>query len=470
MDIYGEEPPATKEGLLSLAIKLINDEENKNLLDEIVGFDVKYSEMYTSEEINYPNFGLMVSYLSNFAIQQRLTKDNVTFVLKCFLFTLKNPKYWEPIMDFVSPKSYAQFNALVDEITKQKRKISEVPENVKLWYECMTSKDLPIIPYDLILDRCTFSEKTSFDIMNAEFIDSYRTTSTSFCEGTCYGKPKNQNDVNGKVYMLIETQNIPGLMLLLGPKTQITCEVVLPPGLRYTWIKKDLSMYVPRLDLVSSFKLEYTHVVEKDQIVPLYKRDQYFRAYLATFIPKVKEDEFLNPKIAERVIYLKNLSQKLDQVFLKHRAQKRIQDVANKFREKTKMKSQQREALKAEQKLEHAMKEALQEEKMLTHNASIEDRKKTNQKFVKADVLYHVALQGKNIPNLSNIKDVLGKFQLSKRAQKYAVGLSNHPNNCTLIRQSANSKNWRYFDSSFDSKIKQSLIQQAQKQKPEKCQ
>ncbi len=318
----------------------------------------------------------------------------------------------------------------------------------QLWYELMTSTELPLLSSSLIVERCTWSS-SSFDVVNKDSFDSYRTTSTSLHQGLCVGLP--QGVVNGQVHMLIQARNIPALFLLYGqnPFVNFEYEIVLTPGLRFTWIKKAPEVTGLEREIALSEEIGGEWTRSETQITKGLGGDwlRYYRMYEAQFIPIPEEKKFINPTIARRSRDLRELSAKLDVIILRHRAQKRIQELAFKTRkriqEQIKNKKEaedkcQEQALKAYNKLSATIKDALQSEKTFGKHPTPEQVKEIQKKFITAELVYQISL-GLRIPSLDlNVNsDLLHEFQKSRRGQKYAVGLSNHPSYCHALRQAS---------------------------------
>ena len=109
---------------------------------------------------------------------------------------------------------------------------------------------------------------------------------------------------------------------------------------------------------------------------------------------------------------------------------------------------------KAVEMLPTVMQDALDSEEKM------EPRKTQIFKTLKAEKVF---LQSKTSSNMPKLDKLLGSFLLSKRTQKYAVGLTKH---CALLRQSASSSNWRYLGKSTSPE----LLTPIQKHKDRKCQ
>ena len=99
------------------------------------------------------------------------------------------------------------------------------------------------------------------------------------------------------------------------------------------------------------------------------------------------------------------------------------------------------------------MKEALESE------SKFEPLNQQTSKMLKAEKIFSRSKKSSNKPKLD---EVIGSFLLSKRAKKYAIGLTQH---CALLRQASTSENWRYLGNS----VPQQLLKPIQSQKDTKC-
>lgn len=141
--------------------------------------------------------------------------------------------------------------------------------------------------------RCVFSLPNLNVIDNPSF-DSYRTTSTTIDpEGYCIGTA---HDVTARIHMYMRApKGLPGLMVFQGEQ-----EIVLPPGLRYTWNKSALS----RVEKVFPDVLRYERLDEEWDLKSYLPTR--FRAYDVDFIPSPDPARFVGPNIAIRVARLKH--------------------------------------------------------------------------------------------------------------------------------------------------------------------
>jgi hypothetical protein len=275
-----------------------------------------------------PKFVGIMHILKEFDRQDRSNGAAlIEFFLRSFLFILTHRDYWSIIVEFTTG-DFAKINKDIEIIHKDPTRKSDFEEKSQKWYEMMTSTDLPIVPHELILTRCNFSVKGSFDWLTKPYVDSYRTTSTSILpEPECIGKPS--PETNAKIYMYIKCLNLPGLCVGFKDLTEFDeFEVVLPPGVRYSWQDK-AHLYVP-LDIRVGKDARFPYLEESQTMMSEYKSKdeaeegefyEYYRAYDASFIEEreIKTEAFPNVRVAERMKTLMLFTKKLERIFEKHK-------------------------------------------------------------------------------------------------------------------------------------------------------
>lgn len=426
------------------------------------------------------------SLLTNFQyFEQHPTTYNesrMKFVLESYLFCLNNPDSWEIISYFAG----SGFQFLNYDIELLSKKIKDpkllIETQSKKWYEIMTSSDLPIIPEDLVLKRCnyTFVGKDTFDIVNKDYFDSYRTASTTlfdigYCSnGTGIG---NKGKLVGSMFAFMKCQKIKGLYINFnfGNDEQ---EVVIPPGIRYVWNKNEE-------EVKKRIPVEYHKKYENGQFIAQDQWDdtmmEYYRCYDLSFIPNPDEDKFISEDIALRFQNMQLGIKKINQIFAKHK-EDRTKVRISEYLLKSKQRAQQRISEKALKNLESKIEEEkkMLEEKqakkalkilpVLVKNALEEEKAEKStvtqiaKKFLKVEKTFQKIDQNEKISQrLIELHEILGQFELSRYAKKFAVGLTQR---CTLIRQSNKSDKWRY----IDKKNVPALIQEKlNKEKNKKC-
>jgi hypothetical protein len=253
---------------------------------------------------------------------RNLTQSTLKFVLESFLFLINHPESWNSIKVFTGAGFYAM-NEDVNNLMKNRESELILPVS-REFFNVMTSIDLPIIPSDLHLQRCMYSTD-KFSPPWVDYFDSYRTMSTSLSSGKCVGGHGFEEKTLGTIYMYLICHNVPGL--LINFESIITVqeyEVILPPGLRFTWNKnmEELKKRMHRNDDKGFANGEYKVAIrngyesdesEEEQEI-LY---EYHRLYDVTVIPlknprkRVKEPMNCEEETKNGIRCLQNLKLKI---------------------------------------------------------------------------------------------------------------------------------------------------------------
>jgi hypothetical protein len=166
---------------------------------------------------------------------RNLTQSTLKFVLESFLFLINHPESWNSIKVFTGA-GFAAMNEDVNNLIKNKESEVILPYS-REFFNVMTSIDLPIIPIHLHLQRCIYSTD-KFSPPWVDSFDSYRTMSTSLSSGKCVGEHGFEEKTLGTIYMYLICHNVPGLLINFESLIKvIEYEVILAPGLRFTWNK-----------------------------------------------------------------------------------------------------------------------------------------------------------------------------------------------------------------------------------------
>jgi hypothetical protein len=411
----------------------------KQLFSKIMKVGTKTLE---EADENGPYLSGIFDHLYSLQHRQRLNSKSIKFVLESYLFIVNRKSMWKIIYQFSTGK-FSQINRDVSILMQKKTTLSlNYPELSQQWLDMMTSPELPIIPDGFFLSRCNLSG-SEFSIIDKDFFDSYQTTSTTFLAtdtstlptGHCIGHVPGK--FLGIVYMYLTFSNIPGLLIsfpkIVGKNEE---EVVLPPGMRYTWNKTKLDELRERVP-----KEKQLNFIDGEFKIPI-PFDEFFehhRIYDVTFIPNPQETKFQNPEIAQRVANLRFAIEKMNKIFAKHKAQKtheKIQDYLLKSRQRA------RERIKAKALANLANQIEMEDRKIGLKTADVatqqlpklmqkaldaeNDMQKTKTKksfviaqFVNVEKVFQQSHQHKLKPS-----KILNKFILSKYAQKYATDLT----------------------------------------------
>jgi hypothetical protein len=298
----------------------IDSQELDILLKEIVVHSSPEIWLNYNQESSPKFIGLIDSVKGLTKTQQNL--DICRFLLQSFLFILKRNSRW-PIFSQFAGYAYFIMNQEIEFIAKDPSRAGEKSELSRQWYEIMTSPDLPIVPRNLILSRCNYSVQGTFDWLDKAYVDSYRTTSCSLKELTkCAGIP--YGVVNARIEMYIAC-NVPGLYI--GFKNLVRFderEVVLPPGIRYTWQRDALDRIPSEIRNDKSFETIDGELRSKYKVAPEGEGERFYvlyRSYNATFIRDTDIDDrkFTDPETALRVQRLRQGIQKLNVILEKHK-------------------------------------------------------------------------------------------------------------------------------------------------------
>lgn len=180
--------------------------------------------------------GMMKSNLNLLFYSRQYTAENVKFVINSFLFLKDHQKSWLSIKIFTDA-GFMLMNQMIEAFMLQNQE-HDANTETQNFFDAMTCADLPILPIDLKLQRCIFSTDC-FSPLDADFFDSYRAVSTTLVQGRCVGGHSFDEKTQGKIYMYLKCVNVPGLLINFESLISVTdeYEVILPPGLRFTWQK-----------------------------------------------------------------------------------------------------------------------------------------------------------------------------------------------------------------------------------------
>ncbi len=248
---------------------------------------------------------------------RQYTTQTVTFVLESFLFLVNHPLHLSALKSFADA-GFIAMNQDVERLMLKLRELDNRKES-RIFFQLMTSSELPRIPHNLRLQRCMYSTDR-FSPLDAPYFDSYRTVSTTLLLGKCVGGHAFGEKTQGRIFMYLNCPNIPGLLINFESLIRVVeYEVILGPGLRFTWNKNAndelrLRMGFDREEFEKNFangewKIQDKEIKTKqedsssdddddDEEKPLY---QHHRIYDVTFIPDACQACFVNPQIAKRV-------------------------------------------------------------------------------------------------------------------------------------------------------------------------
>jgi hypothetical protein len=259
---------------------------------------------------------------------RNLTQSTLKFVLESFLFLINHPESWNSIKVFTGA-GFPAMNEDVNNLMKNKESHKEVATAILLpesreFFNVMTSIDLPIIPTDLHLQRCMYSTD-KFSPPWVDSFDSYRTMSTSLSSGKCVGGHGFEEKTLGTIYMYLICHDVSGLLINFEGLIEVQeYEVILPPGLRFTWnknmdeLKKRMKTDDDKGFANGEYKVAIRNAYESDESDEeeeiLY---EYHRLYDVTVIPlknprkRVKEPINCERETKDGIRCLQNLKLKI---------------------------------------------------------------------------------------------------------------------------------------------------------------
>jgi hypothetical protein len=375
--------------------------------------------------------------------QDRLNVPHAEFLVDCFGFLMNNLKYWPTIVAFTGSR-FGQMNRDVESYLQSSR------SGEKPWVQLMTSKNLPIVPDTLVLARCFFSSQ-KFNIADAPFFDTYRPSSTTLHKsGICIGR---EESPNAEIYSFIRVHGVRGLALFLAES-----EVVLVPGIRFTWNKSA----VDDIPLTDTVRQDPDLIREDGQYAIRYpvREPEYYRIYDVTFIEHPVPSKFLTPEIAERVKLLKKGLHIVKSTFSEHkraqapkrkeRANARVKEYLFQSRERARQRIRQKAIVNVQSQIAqeekklllHEIKlyshnlpllldDALRSEKLLSSKSPGSDRKAVMHKFLEAEKNFEFLVAEKVIASLRpdaklfrKLRSMALPISLSSYAKTYAPGIT----------------------------------------------
>lgn len=239
----------------------------------------------------------VVERLNEWKHKHRLNIASVRFALQSLMYMRARPKLLALIYEFTLT-GYTAMNEQTEEMLLQPKKPVKQARYAE-WLHYMTDPRLPRVPRDFLLVRCVYSTP-SFDVLHADSVDSYRVSSTSSAEkGICIGSVGHEAEEKShqtSVHMYMRFKDMRGLMLFTEEE-----EILLPPGLRFTWNKNALNV-IPQ-DAVQDAKRAAGQFVEHDAAS---RMTVYYRLYDVDFIPSPHPTYFSQPNIAVRVARMRH--------------------------------------------------------------------------------------------------------------------------------------------------------------------
>lgn len=427
-----------------------------------------------TQELKMPEQEIATKYLRFLDGRKELTLATTRFVLQSYLYILKATyDQWLALYAYTNTSGYAEINKNLEDFKRGKAALK-----YKTWFDVLTGPDLPEIPPELILYRCIYNVRETFDVLEQEFFDNYRTVSTSMRTGECVGGLNQNQVIDARIFMIIRSVRAKGLLMVFNTK-YVEYEVVLPPGIRLTWDQEPDENHKELLAAQASFigldTEEHQGELVSTQETPirgamhivLARVFTYFRVYTASFIPNPEPERFPSEHVVAQVAKLR---QAITRAYIGKglgrslaRARERIQAKAEKERAEKEEKEggrlllQQRvvedvrrrnerrtlkaAGLEAARHLREDMKAAMTAERELGLEPSLQERKEVRKKYTRAEVAYQTAVC-EGVTEMPGVGPLLGEFRLSARARKYCVALSSHPRYCILLRRTS-SGNWR---------------------------
>lgn len=368
----------------------------------------------------------------------RAHEDRMEFVLRSLLFMFARPPVLRDAFTLVSdPGTTEMVRRIIHNIHFSSARdkdtwleiISRDPEARRFshftgplfteLYEALTSPDLPYVPENMLLQTSLESASDQAQIQADSFLLCDVPARDFGSEGA------------GDVNAIIRPLAVRGLVVFRTAKKygHVVLPTLLPPGIMLTWNRDELEAYVPQ---PPGAKLEDGQYVREERLIRLYDAEMEAESRI---LRKGLTPEDVRERSAEtRGLVAEELKREQPDVLARIREREASIEAAV-------QRAVRRRQKQAVASLSRGMEQLREEEKRLPGKPTAEQRQEFAQKAIKLEAKYRMAVcSGAPLPE--NIEG-LGDFRLSKRAQKYCVGLVNHPERCTLLRRK-NDGSFRY--------------------------